>query len=73
MFVYNIKYTTKTIHVESDEEEMTSKRLKNQILMHIDKLSYDNLKLFMVEDFNAFALDDNEIVDFSQDFILEVH
>ena len=73
MFVYKIKYTTKTIHVESDEEEMTSKRLKNHILMHIDKLSYDNLKLFMVEDFNAFALDDNEIVDFSQDFILEVH
>ena len=73
MFVYNIKYANKTIQVECVEEEMTSKRLKNHILMHIDKLSYDNLKLFMVEDFNAFSLDDNEIVDFSQDFILEVH
>ena len=73
MYVYNIKYTNKTIQVECVEEEMSSKRLKNHILMHIDKLSYDNLKLFMVEDFNAFSLDDNEIVDFSQDFILEVH
>ena len=51
---------------------MAAKRLKNHILGELEKVSYDNLNLFLVEDDATFILDDNELVEYDQEFLLEI-
>ncbi len=73
MAVFNVIYQRKLIQVKVDEPEITVKRLKNNILGKFERITYDNLKVFMVEDENVFSLDDNEIVDEDMSFILEIN
>lgn len=72
MAVFNVIYQRKLIQVNVDETEITVKRLKNNILGKFERITYDNLKVFMVEEENVFSLDDNEIVDDDMSFILEI-
>ena len=51
---------------------MSVKRLKNHILRHFEKINYDNLVVSLRENNSIFNLDDNELVDCSQNFILEI-
>ena len=73
MAVFNVIYQRKLIQVNVDETEITVKRLKNNILGKFERITYDNLKVFMVEEENVFSLDDNEIVDDDMSFILEIN
>ena len=72
MVFYNVEYNGALLKISSDEEEMSTKRLKNHILRNFDNITYDNLELFLKEDGSTFNLDDNELVDHSQLFILEI-
>lgn len=72
MVFYNVEYNGSFLKILSDDEEMSTKRLKNHILRNFDKITYDNLELFLKEDGTTFNLDDNELVDYSQSFILEI-
>ena len=72
MVFYNVEYNGTFLKISADDEEMSTKRLKNHILRHFDKITYDNLKIFLREDESTFNLDDNELVDNSQIFILEI-
>jgi hypothetical protein len=72
MVFYNVEYNGSFLKILSDDEEMSTKRLKNHILRNFDKITYDNLELFLKEDNTTFNLDDNELVDYSQSFILEI-
>ena len=72
MVFYNVEYNGALLKISSDEEEMSTKRLKNHILRNFDNITYDNLELFLKEDDSTFNLDDNELVDHRQLFILEI-
>ena len=72
MVCYYIKYLQRIITITTDEEGMAAKRLKNHILGELEKVSYDNLNLFLVEDDATFTLDDNELVEYDQEFLLEI-
>jgi hypothetical protein len=72
MVNYNIEIEGRIIQVPSEEDEMSVKRLKNHILRHFEQINYDNLVVFLRENNSIFGLDDNELVDCSQNFILEI-
>ena len=72
MVCYYIKYLDQIITVTTDEEEMSTKRLKNHILRELDGVVYDNLTLRLVEDNTVYSMDDNELVEYDQDFLLEI-
>ena len=74
MFTYNVEYQGSILKVPVDVEEICAKRLKNNILRFFDtKISYKNIKIYFVENDEAYHLDDNELVDDSQKFILEIN
>lgn len=72
MVCYYIKYLDQIITVTTDEEEMSTKRLKNHILGELDGVVYDNLTLRLVEDNTVYSMDDNELVEYDQAFLLEI-
>ena len=72
MVFYNVEFNGSLMRISASEEEMSTKRLKNHILGHFDKISYDDLVLFLREDESTFHLDDNELIDINQEFILQV-
>jgi hypothetical protein len=72
MGFFIVDYNGSTINVPSETEEMTVRRLKNNILRYFKKINYNHLFMYLVEDDETFKLDDNEIVDCDQTFILEI-
>ena len=72
MVCYYIKYLNRIITITTDEEGMAAKRLKNHILGELDGVSYDNITLRLVEENTVYSLDDNELVEYDQDFLLEI-
>ena len=69
---YKFQYNDGKISINIEDEELQVKRLKNQILRHFDKISYDSLSIFLQENGNTYSLDDNEIVDSEMEFVLEI-
>lgn len=69
---YKFQYNGGKISIKIEDEELQVKRLKNQILMHFDNLTFDSLSIFLLENDASYSLDDNEIVDSEMEFILEI-
>lgn len=69
---YKFQYNGGKISIKIEDEELQVKRLKNQILMSFDKLTFDSLSIFLLENNSTYSLDDNEIVDSEMEFILEI-
>tara|TARA_B100002019_G_C21052740_1_gene490052 strand:+ start:518 stop:751 length:234 start_codon:yes stop_codon:yes gene_type:complete len=69
---YKFQYNGGKISIKLEDEELQVTRLKNQILMHFDKISFDSLSIFLLENGNTYSLDDNEIVDSEMEFVLEI-
>jgi hypothetical protein len=72
MVFYSVKLNNSQLNILAEEEEMSTKRLKNHILRHLDKVNYDNLHLYIQSDESVFHLDENELVDCDQEFVLEI-
>lgn len=69
---YKFLYNNNNISINIEDEELQVKRLKNQILMNFERITYDSLTVFLFENGSTFRLDDNEIVDSEMDFVLEI-
>ena len=73
MNYFTLLYHETKVNILVDEAEVQARRLKNHIIRHFDKIHYDRLNLFVIEDNGSVhSLDDNELVDTDMKLLLEI-
>ena len=73
MNYFTLLYHETKVNIVVEEAEVQARRLKNHIIRHFDKIHYDRLNLFVVqENGSVYSLDDNELVDTDMKLLLEI-
>jgi len=72
MYYFDVYFNDELLEIRVDESEVSVTKLKNNILRSFPNLNFTKLNLYLQEGTKLFPLDNNEIVDDEQDFILKI-